>query len=90
MVAHHCCAAWSFGVAARTTSIKSSQNNHFHFAHDQANNLILVGVDHAGPDLIWLNYFFDGTVENDPIKLYEHFDCILKYLVTVSFFIYMV
>ena len=51
VVAHHCCAAWSYGVAARTTSIKTSQNNHFHFAHDQANNLILVGVDRAGRGL---------------------------------------
>ena len=41
VIAHHCCAAWSWGVAARATTIRGSGTG------GECDNFILVGVDKA-------------------------------------------
>ena len=48
VIAHHCCAAWSSGVAPRTSSVKSNiAPLQYHTTEGNGTNIILVGVDRA-------------------------------------------
>ena len=43
VIAHHCCAAWSSGVAPRTSNIKSASSSPFQYSDGGRSTHIILG-----------------------------------------------